>query len=168
MSKMTTELGIAGANQQRCCGAIAVLVAGLALVSCTAMPSAAPSSPSAQDQPNAKEASAADVVGQRELTPEEKKVIVAAVAPSLRDPAAAKYRWAKIRKIADGSVDYCAMVNAKSPYPAYDGQQAYIVEAKVVGGKVSSAVIGLIAGGKDIEIVRKMCKKYDLDPDNAT
>jgi hypothetical protein len=26
-------------------------------------------------------------------------------------------------------------------------------------------VVGLIAGGKDVEIVRSMCKKYDLDPD---
>jgi len=34
----------------------------------------------------------------------------------------------------------------------------------VRGGKVSSAVVGLIAGGKDVEIVRKMCKKYELDP----
>jgi hypothetical protein len=60
------------------------------------------------------------------------------------------------------------MVTAKSPYPSYSGLQAYILEATVSGGKVSSAVIGLIAGGKDIEIVRKMCQKYDLDPNNAT
>ena len=46
------------------------------------------------------------------------------------------------------------MVNAKSPYPAYSGQQAYILEAVISGGKISSAVVGLIAGGKDIEIVR--------------
>jgi hypothetical protein len=59
------------------------------------------------------------------------------------------------------------MVNAKSPFPAYNGWQAYIVEANVSGGKVSSAVVGLIAGGKDVEIVRKMCKKYELDPGGA-
>lgn len=163
---MTIKLEIAGANERRCCGAIAVLIAGLALASCTAMPSLEPASPSSQDLPNTQVASA-DNVGLRELTPEEKRVIVAAIAPSLRDPASAKYRWAKIRMTPDGSVDYCAMVNAKSPYPAYNGLQAYIVEAKMVGGKVSSAVIGLIAGGKDIEIVRRMCKKYDLDPDSA-
>jgi hypothetical protein len=29
---------------------------------------------------------------------------------------------------------------------------------------MTSAVVGLIAGGKDVEIVRKMCKKYGLDP----
>jgi hypothetical protein len=60
------------------------------------------------------------------------------------------------------------MVNAKSPYPAYSGQQAYILEAVISGGKISSAVVGLIAGGKDIEIVRKMCSKYNLDPNDAT
>jgi hypothetical protein len=57
------------------------------------------------------------------------------------------------------------MVNAKSPYPAYNGRQAFIVSATVSGGKISSAVVGLIAGGKDVEIIRSMCKKYDLDPD---
>ena len=40
----------------------------------------------------------------------------------------------------------------------------YIVEGTVSGGKLTSAVVGLIAGGKDTEIVRKMCKKYGLDP----
>ena len=38
------------------------------------------------------------------------------------------------------------MVNAKSAYPAYSGWQAYIVEGTVSGGKLTSAVVGLIAG----------------------
>jgi hypothetical protein len=104
-------------------------------------------------------------LGQRDLTPAEKKVIANAIAPSLRDAATAQYRWPKIQNAADGAVNYCGMVNAKSPYPAYNGRQAFIISATVTGGKVSSAVVGLIAGGKDYEIVRKMCKKYDLDPD---
>ena len=53
------------------------------------------------------------------------------------------------------------------PIPAYSGWQAYIVEGTSSGGKVTSAVVGLIAGGKDTEIVRKMCKKYGLDPGGA-
>jgi len=105
--------------------------------------------------------------GQRELTPPEKKVISDAVALSVKDGASAQYRWPKIAATEEGSVNYCGMVNAKSPYPAYNGWQAYIVETTVTGGKVSSAVVGLIAGGKDVEIVRKMCKKYDLDPGGA-
>jgi hypothetical protein len=36
------------------------------------------------------------------------------------------------------------------------------------GNRVSSAVIGLVAGGKDFEIVTKMCAKYGLDPRNAS
>jgi hypothetical protein len=105
--------------------------------------------------------------GQRELTLPEKKIITDAVALSIKEPASAQYRWPKISASEQGSVNYCGMVNAKSPYPAYNGWQAYIVEATVTGGKVSSAVVGLIAGGKDVEIVRKMCKKYDLDPGSA-
>ena len=104
-------------------------------------------------------------LGQRELTPAEKKIIVNAIAPSLRDAATAQYRWPKIQNAPDGPANYCGTVNAKSPYPAYNGRQAYIVSASLAGGKISSAVVGLIAGGKDFEIVRNMCKKYDLDPD---
>ncbi len=139
------------------------MAAGLALGGCAASPS--PSSSSAQDLLRLDGASAPGGLGRRELTPAEKKIIADAIAPSLRDAATAQYRWPKIEDSPAGSVNYCGMVNAKSPYPAYNGRQAFIVTAKVVGGKVSSAVVGLIAGGKDYEIVRNMCKKYDLDPD---
>src|SRR5579862_3076551 len=106
---------------------------------------------------------------QRDLTPEEKKAIMDAVAPSLRDPASAKYRWAKFPAVTvESSVSYCATVDAKSPYAAYDGRQAYIVEAKLSGGKVSSAIMGLITGGKDVALVAKMCAKYGLDPNKAS
>jgi hypothetical protein len=38
---------------------------------------------------------AATSIGQRDLTPEEKKVIMGAVGPSLRNPGSAKYHWAQ-------------------------------------------------------------------------
>ncbi len=92
-----------------------------------------------------------------------------AVGPSLRNPASARYHWAPFPAVVtDNSVNYCATVDAQSPYAAYNGHQAYIVEAKVAGGRVSSAVIGLIAGGKDFALVSKMCAKYGLDPSRAT
>ena len=107
--------------------------------------------------------------GQRELTPQEKKVIVDAVAPSLRNAGAAKYRWAKFPTVVnEETVNYCAMVDAQSPYAAYSGRQAYIVEAHLTGGHVSAAIMGLITGGKDIAIVNEMCAKYGLDPKSAT
>lgn len=106
---------------------------------------------------------------ERDLTPQEKKAIVDAVAPSLRDPNSAKYRWAKFPVVVtDDSVNYCSVVDAKSPFAAYDGKQAYIIEAKVVGNHVTSAVMGLIAGGKDAAIVAKMCAKYGLDPNKSS
>jgi hypothetical protein len=115
-------------------------------------------------------ASAAPASGpERDLAPEEKKAIMDAVAPSLRDPASAKYHWAKFPAVTlESSVSYCATVDAKSPYAAYDGRQAYIVEAKLSGGKVTSAIIGLITGGKDVALVSKMCAKYGLDPNKAS
>jgi hypothetical protein len=108
-------------------------------------------------------------IGQRDLTPEEKTVIMDAVAPSLRNPGSAKYHWATFPAVGTaGSVNYCATVDAQSPYAAYNGRQAYIVEAQMSGNRVSSAVIGLIAGGKDFAIVTSMCAKYGLDPRNTS
>jgi hypothetical protein len=107
-------------------------------------------------------------VGQRELSPDEKKAIMDAVAPNLKDPASARYHWVKFPAVvAEDTVNYCATVDAKSPYAPYDGRQAYIVEARLSGGKVVGATMGLIAGGKDVAIVAKMCAKYDLDPNKA-
>jgi hypothetical protein len=145
---------------------IVALAAGLALGGCASpFPSPPPSSSSSQDLLGPDGAPPPSGLSQRELTPAEKKIIANAIAPSLREAAAAQYRWPKIQDSPAGSVNYCGTVNAKSPYPAYNGRQAFIVTTTVVGGKVSSAVVGLIAGGKDVEIVRSMCKKFDLDPD---
>ena len=139
---------------------IAALAVTLALSAC-----ATTSSPDTAASGNAPAGS----VAQRDLTPQEKKVIVDAVAPSLRNPASAKYKWAKFPTVVtEDSVNYCATVDAGSPYPAYNGHQAYVVEARVTGGRVSGAVMGLIAGGKDFALVTKMCAKYGLDPRNAS
>ena len=149
---------------------LAALAAGLALTACTTSPSPSSSSASpssAEGLLGLSSAPAGSSGPQRELTAPEKKIITDAVALSIKDPGSAQYRWPKIPASEEGPVNYCGMVNAKSAYPAYNGWQAYIVEATVSGGKVSSAVVGLIAGGKDVEIVRKMCKKYDLDPGSA-
>ena len=132
---------------------IAPLGVGLALSACTTGTSEAPSPAS---------------VGQRDLTPEEKKVIMDAVAPSLRNPGSAQYHWANFPAVvAESSVNYCATVDAQSPHAAYNGRQAYIVTAQMSGNRVSSAEIGLIAGGKDFALVTKMCARYGLDPGNA-
>jgi hypothetical protein len=56
-------------------------------------------------------------MGQRDLTPEEKKVIMDAVGPSLRNTGSAKYHWAPFPTVVtEGSVNYCAIVDAQSPY----------------------------------------------------
>jgi len=141
---------------------------GLALAGCagSSLPSSSSSSSTAEGLLGL-HANAGGGQGLRELTLPEKKIISDAVGLSIKDPGTAQFRWPQITATEEGSVNYCGMVNAKSPYPAYNGWQAYIVEATVTAGKVSSAVVGLIAGGKDVEIVRKMCKKYDLEPGTA-
>jgi len=140
---------------------ISVAASGLALAACATTPSASSTSTEG--------AAAASSVGLRDLTPQEKSAIIDAIAPSLRNPAAAKYRWAKFPAVvSEESVNYCATVDAQSPFAAYSGHQAYIIEAKVQGGRVASAVLGLIAGGKDFSLVTQMCAKYGLDPNKAT
>jgi len=144
---------------------IAPLAVGLTLSGCATGTTSTRTSLASSEAPPP---SAGVSIGQRDLTPEEKKVIMDAVAPSLRNPGSAKYHWAKFpAAVTEGSVNYCATVDAQSPYAAYNGRQAYIVEAQMSGNRVSSAVIGLIAGGKDFAIVTSICAKYGLDPRNA-
>jgi hypothetical protein len=145
------------------------LVASVALCACATTPPSTDAGPADAAVPAPAAAPAPIAAQQRDLTPQEKKIIVEAVAPSLRDAAAAKYRWAKFPVVPESDdVAYCATVDAKSPYAAYNGHQAYIVDAKVVGGHITSAVMGLIAGGKDAAIVTGMCSKHGLDPNSAT
>jgi hypothetical protein len=147
-----------------------MLIAALAVsavLSACATTSTATSAPGGAASSDA--VSAASGGAQRDLTPEEKKIVVDAVAPSLRNPAAAKYRWTKFPAVVtENSVNYCGTVDAQSPYAAYSGRQAYIIEAKVAGGHVTSAVMGLITGGKDFALVTKLCAKYGLDPNKAS
>jgi hypothetical protein len=143
---------------------IAALAAGSALSGCATGTTVTQSGEGSSAAPVV-----AGNVAQRDLTPQEKKAIIEAVAPSLRNAGAAKYKWAKFPTVVnEESVNYCATVDAQSPFAAYSGRQAYIVEAHLSGGHVSSAVMGLIAGGKDIAIVNEMCAKYGLDPKNAS
>ena len=147
---------------------IAALAVGLGLSGCATNATQGAATASAGGSASTA-GSATASVAERDLTPAEKKVIIAAVAPSLRNPGSAKYRWAKFPTIVtDEPVNYCSIVNADSPYPAYNGEQAYIVEARMTGNKVTSAVMGLIAGGKDRAIVATMCAKYGLDPSKSS
>jgi len=148
-------------------GAVAVLAAGLALAACATSPSSPSGHATAQDLLGLNNIQDVSGINKRDPTPEEKQVISKAVGLSVVNPNAAQYRWPQIANTEDGSINYCGMVNAKSSFPAYSGWQAYIVEGTISGGKMTSAVVGLIAGGKDTEIVRKMCKKYGLDPGGA-
>jgi outer membrane murein-binding lipoprotein Lpp len=146
--------------------AIAVVAASLMLAACATTP---PGDQIATNAAPANAPAATPASQLRELTPQEKKVIVDAIAPSLKEPGAAKYKWTKFPMVPPSDeVSYCATVDAKSPYAAYSGHQSYIVDTKVTGGHITAAVLGLIAGGKDAAIVAGMCQKHGLDPNSAT
>ena len=148
--------------------AIALLAASLALAACaTTTPPADQAAASAAPATTAPAATPASQL--RDLTPQEKKIVIDAIAPSLREPGSAKYKWAKFPIVPPSDeVSYCGIVDAKSPHAAYDGRQAYIVDTKVSGGHITSAVLGLITGGKDTAIVANMCATHGLDPNSAS
>jgi len=148
--------------------AIALLAASLALAACATTPPA--DQPAANAAPATAPTAAATPASQlRDLTPQEKKIVIDAIAPSLREPGSAKYKWAKFPIVPPSDeVSYCGIVDAKSPHAAYDGRQAYIVDTKVSGGHITAAVLGLITGGKDTAIVANMCATHGLDPNSAS
>ncbi len=150
--------------------AIAGLAASVALAACAASPPADQSAANAAPATTAAAPAATTPASQlRDLTPQEKKIIADAVAPSLKEPGTAKYKWTKFPIVPPSDeVSYCATVDAKSPYAAYSGHQAYIVDAKVAGGHITSASLGLITGGKDTAIVANMCATHGLDPNSAS
>lgn len=155
------------APRRRSRALLAVICGGLMLAACTTGGTSGPSSDS-HSLLNFDSGSPGDIKEKRDLTMPEKKIIMDAVNPSIRDANAAQYKWTKITDALEGNVNYCGTVTAKSPFPSYSGRQAFIVEATLSGGKVTGAVIGLIAGGKDFDIVSKMCAKYGLNPAEAS
>jgi hypothetical protein len=129
----------------------AVLMTGSAVAGCVTQPDGAPSA-----------------FGYRDLAPDEKKVIADAVGRVIKDPASAKFHWAKFPSNASsGDVNYCGRVNAKSDLPGYSGNQLYIAVVGAENGRVKSAVVGAIHGGGDTHVVRSLCKRYGLNPDDA-
>lgn len=104
----------------------------------------------------------------RDLAPDEKKIIADAVGRVIKEPSSAKFRWSKFPAGAGGGdVNYCASVNAKSALPGYGGNQLYIAVVGTENGRVKSAVVGAIHGGSDAHVVRSLCKRYGLNPDDA-
>ena len=88
---------------------IAALAAGLALSSCATGTTVTQSGEGVTSAPVVPGS-----VAQRDLTPQEKKAITDAIAPSLRNAGAAKYRWAKFPTVVnEETVNYCAMVDAQ-------------------------------------------------------
>jgi hypothetical protein len=145
----------------------AVFAAGLLLAAC------ATATPPGDAPTGAPTAAAAPATGggdaQRDLTPQEKKIVMEAVAPSLKNAGAAKYRWSKFAVVPPAEdVAYCAMVDAQSPYAAYNGRQAYIVDVKVTGAHITAATLALITGGKDVPLVSAKCADHGLDPNKAS
>jgi hypothetical protein len=149
---------------------IAALAAALALSACAASSTATTTSdltPSSTTS-GAAPAAASLSVAERDLTPDEKKLIINALSSSLTNPGSAKYHWTKFPTVPETDQPaYCATVDGNSPHAAYNGRQTYIVDTKVTGGHVTAAVLGLIAGGKDAAIVATMCATHGLNPNKA-
>ncbi len=114
-------------------------------------------------------ASAGLSVAERDLTPDEKKIIMRAISSGLTNPATAKYHWAKFPTVPESDRPaYCATVDGPSPHGAYSGHQAYIVDTKLTGGHISAAALGILAGGSDFKLIVDQCATHGLDPRKAS
>jgi hypothetical protein len=131
----------------------------------TPAPAAVPAAAPATATP----ASAGLSVSERDLTPDEKKVIMSAISTALKNPAATKYHWTKFPTAPESDQPaYCATVDGPSPYAAYSGHQAYIVDTKLTGGHITGAALGMVTGGKDFKLVVDRCAEHGLDPRKAS
>jgi hypothetical protein len=149
---------------------IAALAASLVLAACAGSTSSMTSdlTPSAATTSDAA-ATPASSGAERDLTADEKKVIMHAVSLSLSNAGSAKYHWTKFPVSPDSDQPaYCASVDAQSPHAAYSGHQAFIVDTQMTGGHITAAALGLVAGGKDASIVAKTCATHGLDPNKTT
>jgi hypothetical protein len=148
---------------------IAAIATSLALAACAASSTGTTASDITPAATTSDAAAPASSGAQRDLTADEKKIIMHAVQYSLSNPGSAKYHWTKFPVSPDSDQPaYCAWVDAQSPHAAYNGHQAFIVDTQMTGGHITSAALGLIAGGKDVSIVASMCAEHGLDPNKSS
>lgn len=104
----------------------------------------------------------------RDLTAAEKAVLAKGFAAGLKDPASAKFEWAKIQKSLpmDGPLEYCAVVNAKNSFGGYVGAAPFLGIIMIVNGKIITGSMGAV-GDTDpryANIVPTMCREKGLNP----
>jgi hypothetical protein len=147
---------------------VAAFAASLALAACAASTSSM-TSDITPAQTSAAPASSSVSVADRDLTPDEKKVIMHAISSGLTNPATAKYHWTKFPTVPESDQPaYCATVDGPSPHAAYSGHQAYIVDTKLTGGHITAAALGILAGGSDFKLIIDQCATHGLDPRKAS
>jgi len=128
----------------------------------------APAPTPAAAQTSATPAAGGLSVAERDLTPDEKKLIMNAISTALKNPAAAKYHWARFPTVPESDQPaYCSTVDGQSPFAAYSGRQAYIVDTKLTGGHITAAMLGEMAGGSDFKLIVDKCAEHGLDPRKA-
>jgi hypothetical protein len=91
------------------------------------------------------------------------------LAQSLKDPASAQWRWALFPKNAEGTVTYCAEVNAKNSYGGYNGFKPFLAVLNVTKGKITEGAIAAIEDNAPQYqgIVPGMCAKEGVNPFKA-
>jgi hypothetical protein len=95
-------------------------------------------------------------------------ILKKAFAAGLKDPESGHFQFTKVPKVlpSEGSLDYCALVNAKNSYGGYNGFAPFIGLISVKAGKIAGGGIGAIndSDPRYRNIVPDMCKEKGLDP----
>jgi hypothetical protein len=108
----------------------------------------------------------------RELTPQEKKAVEAAVVENFKDPLSAQFKWLPFHTEPREGVWYCGLVNAKNSFGGYIGFTPFLVlmgyHAKTNAFVFASQPGGPGAPGDAVEaFIYKQCRKYGYDLSNA-
>lgn len=134
-------------------------VFALALCGCGSLPSSQPEIAAAPLLPASE---------MRDLTQAEKAILAKGFAAGLKDPGSAQFQWAKIQKglPTDGTIDYCAVVNAKNSYGGYIGATPFMGTIQVTNGKIAAGMMGAVGYTERqyADLLPKMCRDKGLNP----
>ena len=99
----------------------------------------------------------------RELSPVEKKALAVTLSQTLKDPAAAQFKWLPaVIAPREGVNDYCGLVNGRNSYGGYTGFQKFYAQLYPDDkGQFGRGLIRAVASDEVLTVaVDGQCEKY--------
>jgi hypothetical protein len=105
----------------------------------------------------------------RDLTPDERALLIAGFTTEMKDPNTVQLKWNRIGQPDEkGVAEYCAMIDGKNDYGTYVGFQPFIAQVFFIGGKIAGAKVTSVAyDAASAQAVERDCKAHGIDPHSA-